>query len=305
MNILKDISERLLPFKKLYDVIRLVDPINNKVIDCYPNNLIENKKSLDCYKFWNKDAACENCTSLNAYIENDTFYKVEVKDDELYMVVSSPFEINATTYVVELIKNITTTGYFKDNDYDDSFKNLFTIISDLLHKDDLTGAYTKKFMYASLTKELDTTSKSYSFLSVMMLDIDFFKKVNDTYGHLLGDEVLKDFVKVVSSCIKDENALLGRFGGEEFILILKHDDVDKIKFLGNTILASVENHLFKYDDISLKLTCSLGVYTVSTKDWEPITMEDIINISDRNLYSAKKSGRNKMIISYKNKSDTL
>lgn len=299
MNILKDISERLFPFKSLYDVIRLVDPINNKVIDSYPNNLIEDNKSLTCYKFWSKDEPCENCTSLNAYIENNTFYKVEVKDDELYMIISSPFEINDTTYIVELIKNITKTGYFKDNNYDDSLKNMFKIVSDSLHKDDLTGVYTKKFMYDSLTKELATTYKSYSFLSVMMIDIDFFKRINDTYGHLLGDEVLKDFVKIISSCIKDENALFGRFGGEEFILILKHNDVDKINSLGNTILTSVENHLFKYNDISFKLTCSLGVYTVSTKDCETSTMEDIIHISDSNLYSAKKFGRNRMITSYK------
>ncbi|BFK82022.1 GGDEF domain-containing protein [Clostridium baratii] len=299
MNILKDISDRLFPFKNLYDVIRLVDPINNKVIDSYPNNLIEDNKSLTCYKFWSKDEPCENCTSLNAYIENNTFYKVEVKDDELYMVISSPFEINDTTYVVELIKNITKSGYFKDNDYDDSLKNMFNIISDLLHKDDLTGVYTKKFMYDSLTKELATTYKSYSFLSVIMIDIDFFKRVNDTYGHLLGDEVLKDFVKIISSCIKDENALFGRFGGEEFILILKHNDVDKIKTLGKTILTSVENHLFKYDDISIKLTCSLGVYTVATKDCETSTMENIVHSADSNLYSAKKLGRNKMITSHK------
>lgn len=299
MNILKDISDRLFPFKNLYDVIRLVDPINNKVIDSYPNNLIEDNKRLTCYKFWSKDEPCENCTSLNAYIENNTFYKVEVKDDELYMVISSPFEINDTTYVVELIKNITKSGYFKDNDYDDSLKNMFNIISDLLHKDDLTGVYTKKFMYDSLTKELATTYKSYSFLSVIMIDIDFFKRVNDTYGHLLGDEVLKDFVKIISSCIKDENALFGRFGGEEFILILKHNDVDKIKTLGKTILTSVENHLFKYDDISIKLTCSLGVYTVATKDCETSTMENIVHSADSNLYSAKKLGRNKMITSHK------
>lgn len=299
MNILKDISERLFPFKNLYDIVRLVDPINNKVIDSYPNNLIKNNKSIPCYKFWNKDEPCENCTSLNAYIENNTFYKVEVKDDELYMVISSPFEINDTTYVVELIKNITRSGYFKDNDYDDSLKNMFNIISDLLNKDDLTGVYTKKFMYDSLTKELATTYKSYSFLSVMMIDIDFFKIINDTYGHLLGDEVLKDFVKIISSCIKDENALFGRFGGEEFILILKHNDVDKIKTLGKTILTSVENHLFKYDDISLKLTCSLGVYTVTAKDCETNTMENIVHSADSNLYSAKKLGRNKMITSHK------
>lgn len=299
MNILKDISERLFPFKNLYDVIRLVDPINNKVINSYPNNLIEDNKSLTCYKFWSKDEPCENCTSLNAYIENNTFYKVEVKDNELYMVISSPFEINDTTYVVELIKNITKSGYFKDNDYDDSLKNMFNIISDLLHKDDLTGVYTKKFMYDSLTKELATTYKSYSFLSVMMIDIDFFKRINDTYGHLLGDKVLKDFVKIISSCIKDENALFGRFGGEEFILILKHDDIDKIKTLGKTILTSVENHLFKYDDISLKLTCSLGVYTVTAKDCKTSTMENIVHSADSNLYSAKKLGRNKMITSHK------
>lgn len=301
MNILKDISERLSLFKNLYDIIRLVDPINNKVIDSYPNNLIKNDKGLSCYKFWNKDAPCENCTSLSAYIENNTFYKVEVKDDDLYIIISSPFEINNTTYIVELIKNITKTGYFKDNNYQGSFQDIFDLMSNLLHKDDLTGVYTKKYMYDYLTKELANTSKSYSFLSVMMIDIDFFKRINDTYGHLLGDEVLKDFVKIISSCTKDENALLGRFGGEEFILILKHNNIDKIKSIGNTILTNVENHAFKYDNISIDLTCSLGVYTIYTKNSKNITMKDIIHTSDSNLYSAKKLGRNRMITSYEDK----
>ena len=105
MNLLNEIKERLKPFKNLYDLIRIVDPINNKVINSDNEKLGLNFKHFSCYKFWGKNKKCENCISYNAYLENNAFVKLEVLDSKIFLVIASPFISNDKTYIVELLKD--------------------------------------------------------------------------------------------------------------------------------------------------------------------------------------------------------
>ncbi|MBP1889404.1 diguanylate cyclase (GGDEF)-like protein [Clostridium moniliforme] len=292
MNLLNEIKERLKPFKNLYDFIRIVDPINNKVINSDNEKLGLKFKDFSCYKFWGKNKKCENCISYNAYLENNTFVKLEVFDSKIFLVIASPFISNDKTYIVELLKDISKTSFFNTGESNQTIDSLMKSIETSLYKDELTGIYNKRVIYEKLEKLI---SLNISPISLIMLDIDLFKSINDNYGHIIGDKVLKFFASVIDSCIKNKNHYLGRFGGEEFIIVLANSNMKDGTILAEKIRKTVEKSTYDKDNLNIKLSCSLGGYTI--KHNNNISTEDFINLADRNLYIAKRNGRNTTIFS--------
>lgn len=161
--------------------------------------------------------------------------------------------------------------------------------------DYLTGASNRQHFlktaesfvaYAKLTKEP---------ISLMMLDIDYFKKINDTYGHSIGDDVLKEFVK---SCIDTlgENDLFGRIGGEEFAIFLT-GSAEKATFnLAENLRKKIENLKLKINAHTITFTISIGIAMLSHSDDYNNCISNLLNNSDKALYQAKNSGRNKTVI---------
>jgi diguanylate cyclase (GGDEF)-like protein len=124
-----------------------------------------------------------------------------------------------------------------------------------------------------------------------MLDIDHFKKVNDTYGHLAGDTVLAGVARVIAKKLRDTD-LLGRYGGEEFTLLATPMEYTGAIQLAERIRALVEGHEFTYDAHRIKVTVSIGVST-----WQPSmkdNYEEMVRQADSALYSAKEAGRNRV-----------
>jgi len=125
-------------------------------------------------------------------------------------------------------------------------------------------------------------------LSVAMIDIDDFKRVNDKYGHTVGDEVLKEFARIIKNNLR-ESDLVGRFGGEEFLVIFPGTPAENAKEVLQRVLEEVRNYNWQKYGID-KLTFSAGV-TSNVKG----SVTDIIDRADQNLYKAKKSGKNKVV----------
>jgi diguanylate cyclase (GGDEF)-like protein len=121
-----------------------------------------------------------------------------------------------------------------------------------------------------------------------MFDIDHFKHVNDTYGHLAGDHVLKHLASVIKSRIRRED-IMARYGGEEFAIILPEiENSNAIRF-AEKIRQIVEQTTFIFEDTEIPVTISIGVSTVPEDVHSP---EDFVRLADDNLYDAKRSGRN-------------
>lgn len=153
-------------------------------------------------------------------------------------------------------------------------------------KDYLTKAYNRDYIF-NLLKNLFKYYKSDNLeLSVIIIDIDFFKKINDNYGHPYGDFVLVNIVKLIKKCISD-NGVIGRHGGEEFIVILPNYSMNEALTLSNQIREIIQNYEFKYkNNETVKVTISIGGETMNltTKD-----EFDIIDKADQALYYAKKN----------------
>ncbi|WP_435787574.1 GGDEF domain-containing protein [Clostridium sp.] len=292
MEILEIVKERLSLFKNLYDSIRIVDPINKKVV-----SIGEAKTELvtdNCYGLCGKDAYCSDCISMRAFIENDTFVKVEFVKGKLILIISSPVTIESSTYIVEMIKDISQTSSIMKNEKSDyNIQNLIEDMNDVAIRDELTGIYNRRYINERLMIDVNDSNTQNKPLCVIMADLDFFKDVNDNYGHVVGDWVLKDFAKIMSTAIRSSSDWVGRYGGEEFLIVLGNTDGNEAFNVIEKLRKRVEENIFMYDDIKIKITSSFGAYTIQNVY---ISIDELIGKADKNLYIAKNSGRNKTII---------
>ncbi|MFX4261735.1 GGDEF domain-containing protein [Pelotomaculum propionicicum] len=159
--------------------------------------------------------------------------------------------------------------------------------------DQLTGAYNRRYIMREIEQELAISIRHGLPLSITMIDIDHFKEINDTHGHQVGDEVLKEVVQVLSSSMRTSD-LLGRYGGEEFIVIAPLTAHHEALVLAERLRETVSKWPFETTYGFLKLTISLGVatYDGKTEAYPSTLLEQLLARADAELYKAKSSGRN-------------
>lgn len=153
--------------------------------------------------------------------------------------------------------------------------------------DDLTGLQNRKAVYARLRQEFLRLKRSGRGYAVLYLDIDHFKRINDTFGHETGDQVLHELAKVLVASVR-ESDLVARHGGEEFMIVLQDTDMDGAVTLAEKICAAVSSHEFP---LVRQVTTSIGVTIAAGKD---IGEEDAVRRADAALYQAKAEGRNRV-----------
>lgn len=156
-------------------------------------------------------------------------------------------------------------------------------------EDQLTGLKNRRGFYNHFEKHVKPSMADFP-ASLIICDIDFFKKVNDTYGHNAGDAILKN---VSSSLVKHSRIDDGvfRWGGEEFIVLLPRTNLDKASEVAERLRAEIASAVCNFEGIDLKVTMSFGVTQLNSK----ISIEDNISKADERLYNAKETGRNKVV----------
>ncbi|MBI3896973.1 MAG: diguanylate cyclase [Gammaproteobacteria bacterium] len=163
-------------------------------------------------------------------------------------------------------------------------------------KDGLTGVYNKKYFLDRIETDVAYAKRHQTPLTLLILDIDHFKKVNDNYGHLAGDYVLKELAVLVKRTIRSED-VLARFGGEEFVVLMRDADDEKALMLAERLRRIVEQTVVTYEDKRIPMTISIGIGTMSASPQNPPIQNatDLVNCADRYLYQAKRGGRNRVI----------
>jgi len=169
------------------------------------------------------------------------------------------------------------------------YERLLNKMSAEIVTDSLTGAQNRRFITKNLPIDILNTSNNNQPLSVILGDIDLFKNVNDCFGHLAGDQVLKEFVKISKTCIRKEKDWIARYGGDEFLIVMANANEAAAERAAEKIRALCEQTTINFEGASLTFTVSLGIYTTYSSQ---ITGEELIGLADKNLYTAKKSGRN-------------
>lgn len=154
--------------------------------------------------------------------------------------------------------------------------------------DSLTGLYNRRHFQDNLEREFLRAKRYGNELSFAMMDIDDFKKINDTYGHTFGDYVLKEVAYLISQTFRKTD-LVFRYGGEEFAIIITETSKEKAIIPLERLRQTIANHSFTFDGNKIKVTVSIGVSDVSD-DIE--TVQKLIDEADKALYCAKNSGKN-------------
>jgi diguanylate cyclase (GGDEF)-like protein len=155
--------------------------------------------------------------------------------------------------------------------------------------DGLTDLANRKLLDSLLEEEIPRARRHGRELSVLMLDIDHFKSINDTHGHLTGDSVLRGLAGILQRRLRPSDRL-GRYGGEEFCVILPETSLHSAAKIGEDLRALVEAHAFVAEDKNIRVTMSVGVGTLR----ESMTPLDLYRSADEMLYKAKRTGRNKV-----------
>ncbi|MBY0470779.1 GGDEF domain-containing protein [bacterium] len=161
------------------------------------------------------------------------------------------------------------------------------------HTDPLTRIYNKGYLLEALEAEFKRAKALHTDFAVIYFDLDHFKQVNDKHGHDAGDYVLKEFTSLVRGGHLRPKDIFARFGGEEFVLLLGNTSGKAAAEIAEKIRASIETHPFVYEGKRLSVTCSLGVAELST-DIE--SAQTLLKTADKALYSAKSSGRNRVVV---------
>jgi diguanylate cyclase (GGDEF)-like protein len=159
--------------------------------------------------------------------------------------------------------------------------------------DELTGLYNRRFYDQKIQAEFRRSRRNLTPLSLVVIDIDHFKKVNDNYGHLAGDECLVAVSACIKRCLRRSADISCRYGGEEFCLILPETDSKGALVLAEELRESIETCKISYNNIAIKLTISCGISTyLQQKNVKP---EQLFAVADQALYKAKDNGRNQII----------
>lgn len=228
-----------------------------------------------------------------------------INKEESYAINFGEATLHRCSYQLVLLdKNIGELVFHRQKKFNDKeISRLETLIAALIyplrnallykqavekaHRDPVTGVGNRAAMDNALEQELDLSVRHNTTLAAIIFDIDKFKQINDTYGHIAGDAVLK---RVADNMVESmrRSDIIYRYGGEEFVILLRSTHELGAKLLAERIRKSVESMHFKYDDFKIHVTVSAGLSSVQPND----TAKSLLDRCDQALYQAKEKGRN-------------
>ena len=165
----------------------------------------------------------------------------------------------------------------------------------LADMDGLTGVYNNRFFQNALDRELSRSTRNKAYLSIILIDIDHFKKFNDTYGHLVGDFVLTEFSSVLGGNLREYDTL-ARYGGEEFVVILPETGLEDGLIVAEKLRAAVDAAVLRDASKEYRVTASFGVSCFNPLAEQPYKKTELIKLADEGLYEAKDNGRNQVAV---------
>lgn len=222
----------------------------------------------------------------------------EIKDIPIIMVtaktdsidVKNALDLGAFDYIkkpldeVEVVARVQSALRFKE--HQDRLK-------EMAMKDGLTGLYNHTLLMELFEKEVSQRSRDNSDTAFIMLDIDYFKKVNDTYGHMAGDMILKELSAILLDSVRTGD-IVGRYGGEEFGIVLGNTDEKSAIEICERIRQRIEDNLFSTEDQTIHITISMGISI--KKGGALASTSEVIKKADEALYKAKNDGRNRVVL---------
>lgn len=269
---------------ELFDFYRIVDVETYFVYDWYDGKSIASNER--CYNVWKHDKACQNCISRACVLEKKRIFKLEYFEGQIYLIMALPVTLENKPLAIELICNVTNSLVVNDSFHTQNI-NVHEIIkqmNDIAVRDSYTGLYNKRYAEQALCKAVSEW-KSGSGLFIGVLDIDHFKQVNDTYGHVVGDEVLCVIAKILIPYAERANGWASRIGGDEFMVLWNGITPQTALAMEQELQEAVAAHVFIKNDTHFTVSISIGVveYKAQMESWKVFQEE-----ADQKMYISKR-----------------
>ena len=286
-NLSDELKQQLLP--RVPDFYRIVDVNTHDVFDYRQGELI--KAEQKCYQVWNMSSPCVNCTSARAINENKHTIKLSFLDGQIFLIHSIPVTIKERTYSIEMIQDVSDSFLLQRNNAQnaDEVMSLISLFNERIMQDPSTNLFNKQYLLESLPVMIKCAEQEQQPLSLAVLDIDYFKQVNDQYGHMFGDEVI---LKIAESLITlmDDDIHCARVGGDEFAIIFEKTEQGHAANVCEQLLGSLASvHFEGCPEYSISI--SYGVTALNESD----TVETLLNRADRMMYAMKHRNSQKNI----------
>ncbi|WP_028042447.1 GGDEF domain-containing protein [Candidatus Stoquefichus massiliensis] len=262
----------------LFDQYRLVNHETFEVYDYQNKQLI--KSNHYCYEVWKRGGPCKNCTSRQAYINKSEMFKLEFLAGYLFLIISYPILISQQNFVLELIKDVTQSLTVRNIDRENNeVEKLIRDLNDYIIHDAFTGLYNKAHAIQEIDRKLNMGKR----LTLAMIDLDHFKEINDTYGHVKGDEAILFLAELLKQHLDNEHVLASRVGGDEFIIIF--DDVSDydVHIICYEIHEALHKHVFMKDEEQFFIEISIGLAYSHDND----TSVELMDRADQAMYQVK------------------
>ncbi|ESS73383.1 diguanylate cyclase [Methyloglobulus morosus KoM1] len=268
-----DISSAL---QTTLDFNKLIQNFSSKVASMVPHS---------AYVYTNKEFGLE--IKNGVFSRHSCSYALKVEDQtlgELKLMRSHKFDIAD----LELLETLLCCLIYP-------LKNatLYQQALRMAYTDPLTQTSNRSAFDDYIKREISLATRHSKSLSIIFLDVDHFKHINDQYGHECGDVALTSVAKWIKECLRSSDAVF-RFGGEEFVVILSETDLIGAELVAERIRNNIENHTMSYNMQAVNITASLGVSELRGNE----TVDALVKRADGAMYKAKKNGRNQVVLAF-------
>ena len=277
---------------KVFNSARIIDAVSGFVLYVKDGKVFNS--GIRCIELLGNNERCKNCSSLRALYANEQIVKIEYLNDTVLLVISVPMFHEGRGMVVELFKDITMsmTLDVKDDSHSDEVLNIIDNLNKLATTDQLTGLMNRRYIDDKLPNLLYNSMKIGRPLSVALVDVDFFKSINDNFGHPAGDYILSTLGQLFLSFIRWETDFAARYGGDEFLLCFSGAPLARCHEVCERIRLRVKETVFCYNGQEIPVSISIGC--AESSETKNKSEGELIALADERLYKAKTDGRNKV-----------
>lgn len=277
--LLSQIENELERYRKLYDALRIIDPFNKRTIGRSDNS--EHEFCNISFDYWTYDLISDDAIAISAFQENECFMKLEHVADATYLVTAFPIEISNEKLVLELSKKMTDSMPI-------AFNNFYDPINNWELKDELTNLFNRRYVDGRLSEDIMKAFTENLPMSLIFLDVDNLKGINDSLGHAFGDKVLIETSDIIILSIRSDTDWAARYGGDEFLICLNNTDAKEAFEVAERIRSKIADLVILQNE-RIKTSASLGIYSTGKRR---ITAAEAISYADSKMYTAKKNGKN-------------
>lgn len=275
----------------LFDHYRIVDIDTYTVHEWKEGTLVS--KGDRCYQIWKRDHACQNCISRLAITEKRRIIKMEAVGGKIFLVNAIPLPELGPHLALELVSDVTNSLLINDDAHVENMMltELIQQMNELATHDSYTGLYNKRFLEHELQRQTLEWEKTVPFV-IVLLDIDWFKHVNDTYGHQMGDRVILMLADYLKTCAEKYGGWAGRVGGDEFILAFQGIHLEKVEQLIAQFRQIVSEIDFGEPEQSCFISISVGIaeFQPDLGDWRAL-----FRLADQAMYRNKQCRKKKAL----------